>query len=75
MSHTCHHPECQRVVPPRLLACSAHWFQLPRELRQAVWAAYRPGQEIDKKPSQVYMDVIAQVQEYWKERERRSQDG
>lgn len=31
--------------------CRGHWFQVPAELRVRVWNAYRPGQEIDKRPS------------------------
>ncbi|HZU00876.1 MAG TPA: hypothetical protein VFA10_14510 [Ktedonobacteraceae bacterium] len=67
MSHTCHHPQCDIPVPPRLLACRSHWYMLPKALRDQVWQKYRPGQEKDKQPSQAYLDVIAQVQAYWRE--------
>ncbi len=65
--HTCHHPNCNIPVPPKMLACRGHWFMLPQELKDRVWKTYRPGQEKDKQPSQAYMDVIAQVQQYWRE--------
>ena len=68
MDHTCHHPRCDKSVPPKMLACRQHWYQLPQVLRNEVWRAYRPGQEIDKHPSQEYMDVIAQVQAYWRDK-------
>ena len=74
MSHTCHHPTCTKPVPPKMLACRSHWFQLPLELRNAVWKVYQPGQEITKTPSKEYLAVIAQVQEYWREAERSKHD-
>jgi hypothetical protein len=51
MAHTCHARDCQRPVAPRFLMCPAHWRLVPRRLQQAVYAAYRPGQERDKEPS------------------------
>ena len=30
---------------------------VPRALQQAVWREYRPGQEIDKMPSEAYLAV------------------
>ena len=30
---------------------------VPKQLREAVWSEYRPGQEIDKRPSAEYMAV------------------
>jgi hypothetical protein len=43
MSHTCHHPTCKKEVPPKMLACRTHWFQLPLDLRNRVWEVYVPG--------------------------------
>ena len=73
MSHTCHHPTCSRVTDPKMLACRTHWFLLPQELRIAIWRTYRPGQEEDKQPSQEYMDVLAQVMQYWRDREQQQE--
>jgi len=42
--------------------CGPHWFTLPAGLRAKVWRTYRPGQEIDKRPSADYIDVAKQVQ-------------
>lgn len=42
--------------------CKEHWFKLPRVLRDAVWKAYRPGQEVTKTPSPEYLAVAALVQ-------------
>jgi hypothetical protein len=44
--------------------CKPHWFKLPKVLRDAIWAAYRPGQEIDKKPSDRYIATAALVQNW-----------
>lgn len=53
--HTCHAHRCERVVPPRLLMCLAHWRRVPRRLQAGVWAHYRTGQEADKRPSLAYL--------------------
>jgi len=55
--HTCHATGCKRPVPPRMFMCRRHWFMLPKGHRDAIWAAYRPGQEIDKRPSREYLHV------------------
>ena len=62
--HTCHWPGCSAEVPPKMWGCKTHWFKLPLRLRQEVWASYRPGQEIDKQPSLVYIKVANDVQRW-----------
>jgi hypothetical protein len=62
MSHTCHWPGCRKEVPPAMWGCKPHWFALPKPLRDRIWATYRPGQEIDKRPSESYMDAAEAVQ-------------
>lgn len=54
-SHHCHARGCQREVPPKLLMCGVHWRMVPPDLQRAVWATYRPGQEIDKRPTRDYL--------------------
>lgn len=63
-AHTCHWPGCDAAVPPATWGCRKHWYLLPRQLRSAIWRAYRPGQEISKTPSRDYIDVARQVQEW-----------
>lgn len=55
MPHACHALRCTTPVPPKMLMCKRHWFMVPKHLRDAVWAAYRPGQEADKDPSASYV--------------------
>lgn len=55
VEHTCHAQNCERAVPPKLLMCGNHWRMVPHGLQRAVWATYRPGQEIDKCPSADYL--------------------
>jgi hypothetical protein len=64
--HTCHWTGCTREVPPSLWGCKAHWFRIPVALRAKIWATYRSGQEIDKRPSQAYLDAAKEVQEWIK---------
>ena len=62
MTHRCHWPTCNKPVPPKLWGCKDHWFKLPKRLRDRVWETYRPGQEIDKQPSDEYMEVYYEIQ-------------
>lgn len=64
MTHHCHWPGCQRVVPPRMWGCRDHWFRLPKALRDKIWAAYVPGQEVSKTPSRAYIAAATEVQNW-----------
>ncbi len=57
MAHLCHAEGCQKAVPPKMFMCKPHWFSLPKRLRDAIWATYRPGQEVTKDPSPEYLEV------------------
>lgn len=37
---------------------------LPKRLRDAIWAAYRPGQEATKDPSDVYLEAALEAVEW-----------
>jgi hypothetical protein len=62
--HTCHWPGCDKPVPPAMWGCKAHWFTLPKYLRDKIWANYRRGQEITKSPTAEYMAAAMEVQEW-----------
>lgn len=62
--HHCHWPGCKQQVPPALWGCKRHWFQLPKSLRNKIWATYEPGQEVDGTPSDSYLKVAREVQEW-----------
>lgn len=61
VEHLCHAKGCKTPVPPKLFMCQRHWFTVPRPLRQLIWKRYRPGQEIDKRPTREYMKVAQQA--------------
>lgn len=63
-NHECHWPGCATQVPPAMWGCKQHWFRLPKHLRDAIWDAYVPGQEIDLTPSDEYLRVAHEVQEW-----------
>lgn len=54
--------------------CKLHWFRLPVTLRNRIWATYRPGQEIDMKPSEQYVQVAADVQRWIAEQSDKAED-
>jgi hypothetical protein len=65
--HHCHWPGCEKQVPPAMWGCKPHWFKLPQHLRLAVWAAYEPGQEQRLDPSDDYLEVAQEVQDWIRE--------
>jgi hypothetical protein len=57
VTHLCHAEGCSTPVPPKMLMCLPHWRMVPKPLKDAVWDAYIPGQEIRKDPTAKYLDV------------------
>lgn len=60
--HRCHWPGCAEQAPPAAWGCRAHWHKLPIALRNALWRAYRVGQEDDGKPSAEYVRAARAIQ-------------
>lgn len=60
--HHCHWPGCDKQVTPAVWGCRRHWFMLPLDLRDRIWAAYRPGQEETQTPDRAYIDAARDVQ-------------
>jgi hypothetical protein len=69
--HTCHWPGCTKIVPPKMWGCKAHWFRLPWRIRDAIWRAYIPGQEVTKDPSEAYIAAAREAQRWIKEQAAR----
>ena len=65
-NHECHWDGCKKQVPPAMWGCKAHWFKLPKHLRDRIWGTYRIGQEEWGDPSSEYMDVAMEVQRWIK---------
>lgn len=40
-THRCPGPGRELRVPADMLACRAHWFQVPKVIRGEVWSAWR----------------------------------
>jgi hypothetical protein len=59
--HLCHAVDCNERVPPNFLMCARHWYMVPAPLRTQVWRTYRPGQEVDKAPTQAYVDAAREA--------------
>ncbi|MGH3971396.1 MAG: hypothetical protein ACRDTV_25685 [Mycobacterium sp.] len=53
--HFCHAQGCDTEVAPQLFMCRPHWSLVPPALRASINETYRPGQEVDKKPSAEYL--------------------
>lgn len=62
--HECHWPGCRSQCPPAMWGCKTHWFRIPAHLRKRIWAAYEPGQEKTMSPSEDYLHVAQEVQEW-----------
>jgi len=39
--HKCPSPGCPHKVPSHKFACHTHWFSIPKEIRDDIWAGYR----------------------------------
>ena len=64
--HECHWPECKSQVAPAKWGCKKHWMMIPTYLRAKIWETFRPGQEIDMRPSREYMKAAHEVQDWIK---------
>lgn len=42
-SHQCPGPDCQASVSYAMLACSRHWYQVPRPIRTLVYRTWNHG--------------------------------
>lgn len=69
--HTCHWPGCRKEVPPKLWGCNRHWYMLPPRFRSEILSLYRPGQEIDKNPSDAYIEKAIEVHHWCVEENKR----
>lgn len=70
-SHTCHWTGCTKQCPPAMWGCKAHWFALPKHLRDKIWLNYRPGQEIRLNPSDAYLAAADEVQAWIKSQQKK----
>lgn len=69
--HHCHAPGCEVAVPPKMFMCKRHWFALPREMRDRIWATYVPGQERrEVSPTPEYLEVAERAQRFIAEMEK-----
>lgn len=66
-----HHPKfcawsgCKAQIPTAHYACEAHWRQIPKSLRDRIWAAYQIGQEADVAlVSEEYVEAHRAVQRW-----------
>ncbi|BAN91957.1 MULTISPECIES: hypothetical protein [Mycobacterium] len=57
--HFCHARGCDTEIEPRLFMCADHWALVPPALRESIRSTYRPGQEVDKQPSEQYLAFAA----------------
>lgn len=69
MAHTCHATGCTKRVPPEMFACRAHWFALPKHLRDHIWLTYRAGQCDDWRISHAYAKAAREAVRYLAERD------
>lgn len=41
--HECPAPGCTAMVAQSQFACRPHWYALPKDIRDRIWAGYRNG--------------------------------
>lgn len=66
MTRTCFAMDCGIAVPHNRLMCKAHWYMLPKPMRDAIWSTYQAGQERQggPRPSEAYITNIRNAQAY-----------
>lgn len=57
--HVCQARGCDIDIEPQLFMCAKHWSFVPPALRESILATGRPGQEVDKQPSEQYLAFAA----------------
>ncbi len=62
--HFCHWKGCDKLTPPAMWGCKEHWFKLPVYLRNKIWDTYVPEQEVTMTPSDAYLDVAEEVDDW-----------
>lgn len=62
--HHCHWPGCTERVPPEAWGCLPHWRRLPKPIQDAIWSAFRPGQEKTKTPNAAYIEAARAAQDW-----------
>jgi hypothetical protein len=55
---SCAIPGCARPIDPSRLMCRCHWYTVPKELRDRVWATWRSGQDAY---SREHQDAVRQA--------------
>jgi len=45
--HKCAAEGCEKIVPSDMLMCRKHWFKVPKDIRDRVWASYRGGMDAE----------------------------
>lgn len=70
MSHHCHAINCKVPTKPEMFMCLDHWKKVPKYLRDAIKATYRPGQCKDKNPSRAWVENTMEARRIIKEMEK-----
>lgn len=52
-----------------MFMCRRHWYMLPKPMRDAIWAAYVPGQEQRKDPADIYLNAAMAAVKWLSENE------
>lgn len=71
MPHKCPRPPCDKQVADDQLACRPHWFELPKAMRDEIWAAYRE----DGPGTGRHSTAITEAVDWYRERAQERQDG
>jgi len=62
----CGHPQCQRLISPKQFACTSHWFSLPQEMRNRMYAQARSvWAGMTKAKLDALYAIHAEAQEFW----------
>lgn len=65
--HGCAHPACDVEVPGYMLACRAHWLELPPPLRTAIVRAWqqRRRRPDDQATVGAHLGLVLEAMDVW----------
>lgn len=74
-THHCAAPRCLKKVPFTQLMCSAHWFKVPKDLRDLIWKLYRAVEAGDEDSRGLHRRACADAVQAVEDSERDADGG
>ena len=61
LKNHCAAGDCREIVPVGMLMCRAHWFQVPKHIRDRVWSAVRARQRNEQGARAAHLGAVKEA--------------